>query len=349
MEAFFITNHAIVASVSGQVFFVVGLLAAWEYRRYSRLPLARPLWMLAAFGLLYALAEWGRVFVPIQERYLPSAITESLWLLRVLLMAAAFGALLQFGIELLPPRSRKRLRAAPMILFLVWLGLSVGGGGTVGDLGTAILIGEIQARLLLALPAGLIGAVGLWVQERYLRPIGGDDLSRWVRVASVSSALTGLTLGLMLPGIGIWPGTEWLLGMPAELWRGLAGAVFALALVRTLAVFQLEQDRVLEEAERRAIIAQARERLAHELSDSVIQRLYGVGLLLGGLASQLPPSDPIHAALRELDESITALRTAILDVQDGSAPVLQAADLPRKRGGGRTTPSCTPWQRRSRR
>ena len=45
MEAFFTTNHAIVASVSGQAFFVVGLLAAWEYRRYSQLPLARPLWI----------------------------------------------------------------------------------------------------------------------------------------------------------------------------------------------------------------------------------------------------------------------------------------------------------------
>lgn len=320
MEPFFVTNLPIVASLSGQAFFVVGLLAAWEYRRYSQLPLARPLWMLAAFGLLYALAEWGRLFVPIQEQYLPSAITESLWLLRVLLMAAAFGALLQFGIELLPPRSRTRLRAAPLTLFVVWIGFSIGGGGTVRDLGVSVVIAEIQARLLLALPAGLIGALGLWLQERYLREIGGRPLSRWVQASSAASLLSGLALGLMLPGVGRWAGTEWLLGMPAELWRGLAGGMFALALARTLAVFQLEQDRLLEEAERRAIIALARERLAHELSDSVIQRLYAVGLLLTGLASQLPPGDPIHPALRELDGSIAALRSAILADQDGSRP-----------------------------
>lgn len=326
MEAFFTTNQAIVASLSGQAFFVVGLLASWEHRRYSRLPLACPLWMLAAFGLLYALAEWGRLFVPIQERYLPPAITDSLWLLRVMLMAAAFSALLQFGVELLPPRSRRRLRAAPLMLFLVWLGLSVGGGATVRDPGTAAVIGEIQARLLLALPAGLVGALGLSMQERYLRPIGGDDLSRWVRVSSISSALGGLSMGLMLPGIGIWPGTEWLLGVPAELWRGLAGGALALALARTLAVFQLEQDRLLEEAERRAIVAQARERLSHELSDGVIQRLYAVGLLLGGVASQLPPGDPIHTALRELDESITTLRSTIIDPQAGSTPAPRPED-----------------------
>src|SRR5690349_4940482 len=134
LELFFITNHAIVASISGQAFFVVGLLSAWEFRRYSRLPLARPLWMLAAFGVLYALAEWGQLFIPIQERYLPAAVTDTLWLLRVLLMAAAFGALCQFGIELLPPRSRGRLRVAAPVMFLIWLGLTIGGGRSVGDL-----------------------------------------------------------------------------------------------------------------------------------------------------------------------------------------------------------------------
>lgn len=316
MESFFVTNHAIVASMSGQAFFVIGLLAAWEFRRYSSLPLARPLWMLAAFGLLYALAEWGQVFIPIQERYLPPAVTETLWLLRVLLMAAAFGALCQFGIELLPPRSRGRLRVAAPVMFLLWLGLTIGGGRSVGDLDLAITIGEIQARLLLALPAGLVGALGLWLQDRSLRSIGGDALSRWARLASASSALAGLTLGLMLPGIGIWPGTAWLLGLPAEVWRGLAGALFVFGLARTLAVFQLEQDDLVEDAERRAIAAQARERLAQQLSDGVIQRLYAVGLLLGEVASQLPADDPIHLGLRELDESITALREMIVERGD---------------------------------
>jgi signal transduction histidine kinase len=326
MEAFFTTNHAIVASISGQTFFVIGLLAAWEFRRYSRLPLAQPLWMLAAFGLLYALAEWGRVFVPIQERYLPDAVTETLWLLRVLLMAAAFGSLLQFGIELLPPRSRNRLRALPPILFAAWIGLSVGGGGTVRDLDAAIQIAEIQARVILALPAGLIGALGLLLQERFLLPLGGTELGRWVRLTAVASAMASLTLGLMLPGLGIWPGTEWLLGAPAELWRGVAGALFALGLARTLAVFQLEQDRSLEAAEHRVIMAQARERLAHELSDGVIQRLYAVGLLLGGTASQLPPDDPIHVGLRELDASIETLRSAILDAEAEAQADLTAPD-----------------------
>ena len=171
MDVFFQVNHQIVAMLSGQTFFIIGLLAAWEFRRYSQLPLARPLWMLAAFGFLYALAEWGDVFIPIQATYLPTAAIETLGLVRVLLLAAAFGALLQFGLELLPPRSRARLRVVPPGLFVIWIGLTLGGGGVLWDLDLTLAIAEAQARVLLALPGGLICALGLVLQERFL--------SRW--------------------------------------------------------------------------------------------------------------------------------------------------------------------------
>jgi len=310
MDAFLAAYQPIIASVSGQAFFLVGLLAAWE-RRHSRVALARPLWMLAAFGLLYAFAEWGRLFIPIQAQFMP-ALTDLLWLLRVLFMAAAFGALLQFGIELLPPRSRRRLRPLPALLFVVWLGMSLGGANSVRDVGMALTIAEIQARILMALPAGLVGALGLLVQVRYLRIIGGQDLARWAQVSAGSSVLTGLTLGALLPGFGSWAGTEALVGVPAEIWRALAGGLLALGLSRTLAVSELEQDRAIEDAERRAIASQARERLARELSDGVIQRLYAVGLLLGQTAHGLPPDDPVHRALKELDASIEALRETLM-------------------------------------
>ena len=150
-------------------------------------------------------------------------------------------------------------------------------------------------------------------QERHLLPLGGTGLARWLHLTALSAGLTALTLGLMVPGVGAWPGTTSLLGVPAEVWRSLSGLLFALGLARTLAVFQLEQDARLEAAEHRAIVAQARERLARELSDGVIQHLYAVGLLLGSAAVEAPADDPIHAALGELDTSIAVLRTALLD------------------------------------
>src|SRR6266540_3460971 len=319
MVTVFETNRAIVASVSGQAFFIIGLLAAWEFRRYSRLPLARPLWMLAAFGFQYALAEWGQLFIPIQASYLPDALTQTLWLLRLALMAAAFGALIQFGIELLPPRSRSRLRAVPPVLFAAWIGLALGGGGTLWDLGLTLAMSEAQARVLLALPGGLICALGLFFQERYLLPVGGPGLARWLRAAAGSAALSGLTLGLMVPPIGPWAGTEWLLGAPAEVWRALAG-------------LQLEQDRSLEEAEHRVIAAQARERLGRELSDNVVQHLYAVGLLLEEVASRDPADHQVHHALAELDTSMSTLQHFI---QDGeTVPSMPPNEAEQRAGEG---------------
>jgi hypothetical protein len=247
MDTIFQLNRAIVASLSGQAFFIIGLLAAWELHRYSRLPLARPLWMLAAFGLLYAFSEWGRLFIPIQHAYLPSEAIEVLRLLRVLLLAASFGALLQFGIELLPARTGLASR---------------GAAGPVRGLDRA---DDRRRRrparrppdarrrrapgARLPGPAGRPGcALGLVFQERYLLPLGGKDLARWLHLTALAAGLTALTLGLMVPAWG-WAGTTSVLGVPAEVWRSLAGLLFALGLARTLAVFQLEQDRRLEAAE----------------------------------------------------------------------------------------------------
>ncbi len=92
----------------------------------------------------------------------------------------------------------------------------------------------------------------------------------------------------------------------------------------------MERDRRLEDAEQEAVEARTRARLAHELSDGVIQHLYAVGLLLGGAAAQAPADDPIHAALSELDVSIAALRSAIMEgeatAQVASQPMSREAD-----------------------
>ncbi len=288
----------------------------------------------------HALAEWGRLFIPIQETYVPEAVTVSLLTVRVLLLAAGFGALLQFGIELLPPRSRTRLRAVPPVLFAIWIGLTIGGGGALWDVDLTLAVAEVQARGLLALPAGLVCAAGLVLQQCHLLPLGGAPLLRWLRLAAVGAGLTGLALGLMVPPIGAWGGTDWLLGAPAELWRALAGALFALGLARTLAVFQLEQDRALEAAERQAIVAQTRQRLGRELSDRVAQHHYAVGLLLGDAVGHTPADAPLRRALTELDVSLDELRRFM---QDGEAEARHgpAARWPLSSTGRRCSFRCS--------
>jgi hypothetical protein len=115
-------NWIILYFISGQVFFVMGLATGLQWRRQSRLDLARPLPWLAAFGVAHGLNEWGYIFVPLQALYLEDAAVRILLIAHLLLLALSFFFLFQFGIELLlPPRSRRRwLHAVPGILFLLW-------------------------------------------------------------------------------------------------------------------------------------------------------------------------------------------------------------------------------------
>ncbi len=69
-------NWIILYSVYGQVFFIMGLVTALLWRRHSRLPLARPLPWLAAFGIAHGLNEWGYIFIPLQALYLDEAVVR---------------------------------------------------------------------------------------------------------------------------------------------------------------------------------------------------------------------------------------------------------------------------------
>src|SRR5512139_4077322 len=99
----FTANHIIVLSTYGQVFFVLGLSIALQSWRHSRLALARSLKWLAAFGFAHGLNEWGDLFIPIQAAYLSPATIELLQILHLLLLAASFACLFQFGVALLKP------------------------------------------------------------------------------------------------------------------------------------------------------------------------------------------------------------------------------------------------------
>ncbi|MDW4904078.1 PAS domain-containing sensor histidine kinase [Streptomyces sp. ADMS] len=69
-----------------------------------------------------------------------------------------------------------------------------------------------------------------------------------------------------------------------------------------------------------------RDRIARDLHDMVIQRVFGAGLALQSTAARLPHSeaDRIHTAIGELDATIRELRTTIFDLHQ---PAQKAASL----------------------
>src|SRR5512141_781539 len=100
LAQFFQTNHDIVYFVYGEAFFVLGLAIAIQSRKHSQLALARHLWLLAVFGIVHGIYEWGAVFIPIQQTYVPSSAAGLLRIVQLMVGAVSFLALFQFGINM---------------------------------------------------------------------------------------------------------------------------------------------------------------------------------------------------------------------------------------------------------
>jgi two-component system sensor histidine kinase DevS len=103
----------------------------------------------------------------------------------------------------------------------------------------------------------------------------------------------------------------------------LDGQTFTVAAVRDIServeaehAYQRSQD-ALRQAEMRMAIAEDRDRIARDLHDTVIQRLFGTGLSLQAAASiaEEPLRARLEAAVADLDEMIFELRTTIFSLQ----------------------------------
>ena len=324
IRAVFETNRFILYAVYGQVFFVMGLATALRYRRHSQLPLARHLWLLALFGLGYALAEWGHVFVPVQETYLPPAVTASLWTLQVVLLALSCTALLQFGLALLEPRLPPGAwLGLPVALFLLWGLLSLGT-----PLASSRTGAEALARYLLALPGGAVAAFGLALQVRSVARLGVPRLATSLRLAAATFAAFAVLGGALAPPAPFPPASvvnatlvDAATGVPVPAWLSLCGLLMALFVVRSLEAFHVEMDRVVAAVEREQALAADRARISRELHDGLIQTLYATGLALEDVDHRLGEDAPgvrpqLRAAMATLNETIARIRHYLLELSE---------------------------------
>ena len=320
---FFILNRTIILFVYGQVFFVLGLAITWQSRRHSRLDLARSLGWLGAFGLSHGLHEWGDIFIPIQAEYLSRVWVETLLLLQVCLLAFSFACLFQFGVEALRPlHPRLRwLQVIPAGLLIVWATAFLWASQVSRwDPEQLVTYANVWARYLMALPAGLLAAVGLGQQtRRHIQMQEFPRIARTFQVASLALASYAIFGGLLGPAAPFFPANvlngetvvAWL-GMPPQVLRSLAGLVLAISVVQGLEIFDVEIDRRLEEMERAQILLAERERVRRDLHDGAIQTVYTAGLMAESIRKKMKDDDPLAT---RLDRVISALHHAIRDLR----------------------------------
>lgn len=322
LAEFFELNQSIIYFVYGLVFFILGFAIILQTRQSSRLDLARSLRWLAAFGITHGFHEWGDLFIPIQATYLSPQVMRLLYILHLILLAVSFAFLFEFGLTLFYTGKRGRwLHWLTTMLFMTWfITVFFLLPSAASDEHPWRHAANALARYLIGFPGGLLAAYGLR-QHTLLRikPLNVPTIVLTLQVAGVALGAYGLFAGLIPPPVNFFPGSvlnqdtfiQWI-GIPPLVFRSLTGLVIAVALIRALEVFDVVTERRIEELEQTQIIIAERERLARELHDGAIQKVYTAGLLVES-ASRL--ADSKSEIGTRLEKSVTVLNDAIVDLR----------------------------------
>lgn len=320
---FFDTNQAIIYFAYGLVFFIMGLVVALQSRQFSRLELARSLNWLAGFGILHGLNEWGDLFIPIQAEYLSTIVINLLYVFQLFLLALSFTSLFMFGVSLLKPAGRLQwLSTAPTALFVLWVFVTFFVLTPIyQDETTWHHISNAIARYFIAFPGGLLAAYSLRSHAmQRIQPLGVPAVYNALRVTGISLAGYAILGGLIPLPIPFWPGTilntqtfESWLGVPPLAFRALIGLILSVSTIRALEIFDLETKRRIETLERDSILTAERERLARDLHDGALQKVYTAGLLVRSVSKLIEPETE---ASHRLDQSVVALNDAVTDLRN---------------------------------
>lgn len=321
LSEFFELNREIIFFVYGLVFFALGFAIILQTRRSSRLELARSLRWLAAFGITHGFYEWGDLFIPIQNAYLSVPTMRTLYFIHKILLAFSFACLLEFGIAVHPSNKKARAFHGVTIALLIFWAILVFGvfPGKFNDLEWRRTANAL-ARYFIGLPGSLLAAYSLRAHTyQRIAPLNVPGIVRMFRAAGISLGIYAIVGGIFVPPVAFFPGNilnvdtfEAWFGVPPLVFRSLVGAVIAFTIIRALEIFDLETERRIEQLEQQQIINAEHERLARDLHDGAIQKVYTAGLLVES-AERI--ADPESELGKRLKRAVGVLSDSILDLR----------------------------------
>lgn len=338
--------------IYGLAFFSMGLLVAIEGGRASDVRLRRALPPLAGFGLVHAAHEWIEMYL-LLDRSITEFELSIIWAIQLATLAFSFISLAAFGSFLLAETevSRRLLLLIPIGLQAIWVfGLYTFRGQYVGE--TLWDIADVWTRYTLAMPAAVLTAIGLVVQQRAFRRSGlirfGQD-ALWAAITFGWYGLFGQIFSQSTPLILSQYINETrfqeIFGFPIQMFRAVTAVAAAIFVIRFLRAFQVETERKIAELQasqleqsqqretmraelfRRVVAAQEseRQRIARDLHDETGQSLTAIGMGLRGLEGRLNTRNKealstLHKlemltadSLKELQRLMTDLRPSHLD------------------------------------
>ncbi len=316
MRQILVVDRSIVLFVYGLTFFVMGLAIFMRSRRHSRLRLVRDLYWLAAFGILHGIYEWGDIFIPIQAETLPIPYIRLMFTLHVILLAFSFMCLLMFGIVSLE-NQLPIARVAGLLLVVIWSVSFILIVYSAPETRSALRLSNILARYLLCLPGSLLAAYGLRYQaQTHIAPLNIRHIHQTLKLAGAALIAYAFFGGLVVRPADFFPANlinrQWVeqtLGLPIEVWRSLAGMVLAVAIIRTLEVFEIEIEQIIERMEVEQIQGTERARIGQEIHDGAIQGVYSASLILESIEPLVSQDSEVARRLQQAKNVLNAVNT----------------------------------------
>src|SRR6266540_4517386 len=188
------------------------------------------------------------------------------------------------------------------------------------------------ARYFIGFPGGLLAAYGLRLHAiKRIKPLNVPVIFSTLRIAGVSLGIYAILGGLIPRPVNFFPGDilntqtfEQAVGIPITLFRTLISVIIAASVIRSLEIFGLETQRKIEELEQSQIINTEHERLARELHDGAIQKVYTAGLLVESAARLTEPKSELA---KRLERSVVVLNDAIADLRHNLAELHHSQDF----------------------
>jgi signal transduction histidine kinase len=247
----------------GLTFFTLGVAILSRDIRLSELGIARIIQLLAVFGIIHGFHEW----LELLELLFPTISDSNFKLFRLAVVSLSFLFLFYFGLFLniitlrgdqalastpLPVKALVGAFALSLILFAAYL-----------DLGSGY---DINTRLLVAFPGGLLSGIGLVLYSRTVRNFSSSAATNFI-LAGSCMVCYAVVSGL-IPSEAVVP----VVGIKVVLFRGLSAFLIMFFTIRALSVFNIEQRRLIDEQLQRF---------------SQSEKLTSMGILAAGIAHEI--------------------------------------------------------------